>query len=272
MAMQLLPDGTEIFFERKGRGRAVVLLHGVWASSRFFKKQIDALSSEFDVTALDFRGHGRSSKTVAGHTVSQYAEDLFAFLGATKSEEVILVGWSMGAFVTWQYLQQFGAKHVSGVVIVDQSASDFQWPGWNYGVFDFNGLREIMMSVQTKRRELALGFASSMFKEKPSEEDITFLADEVCKVPEAIAGCIFFDQAVRDYRAQLSSITVPTLLCFGRASKPFPVEAGQDLAQRISGAKLIVFEESGHCPFWEESSRFNEEVSRFLMTVSHVAR
>ena len=264
MSSYTLPDGTEIFFVRKGAGRKVLLLHGVWGSSSLFSKQVDALSERCEVTAIDFRGHGLSTKTNVGHTVVQYAQDLRAFILGTNTRDVLLIGWSMGAFVAWQYLMNFGEDGISGLVVVDQSASDFQWVGWDYGIVDMAGLQGIMELIQTDRAVLADTFVRSMFYGKPNNADIALFIGEACRIPEPLAGCIFFDQVTRDYRSCVGRWSVPTLLCFGRAASPFPVEAGMDLAERITGAQLTVFERSGHCPFWEEADEFNRVVLQFL--------
>lgn len=57
----------------------------------------------------------------------------------------------------------------------------------------------------------------------------------------------------------LSSFTIPTLLCFGSDEKLIPVAAGEHLCQNLPDAQLVVFEQSGHCPFLEEPERFNQE-------------
>ncbi|GGN95736.1 alpha/beta hydrolase [Halomicroarcula pellucida] len=51
--------------------------------------------------AVDFRGHGRSEKTELGHIVAQYARDIHTFLEHRDLEDVVLVGWSLGALVSW---------------------------------------------------------------------------------------------------------------------------------------------------------------------------
>ena len=84
---------------------------------------------------------------------------------------------------------------------------------------------------------------------------------------ESIAGSILFDQTVQDYRPDLSKVTVPTLLCFGRDEKLIPVAGGEHLQKNLPNARLLVFENSGHCPFLEESKRFNREVDRFIQSV-----
>ncbi|WP_460337984.1 alpha/beta fold hydrolase, partial [Streptomyces sp. O3] len=62
-----------------------------------------------------------------GHTISQYARDIREFLNAIELDHVVLAGWSMGAFVVWDYLNQFGNDNIQAAVIIDQSASDYQW-------------------------------------------------------------------------------------------------------------------------------------------------
>ena len=70
-----------------------------------------------------------------------------------------------------------------------------------------------------------------------------------------------------DYRGFLPSITVPTLLCFGREEKVIPVAAGEHLKENIPHARLEIFENSCHCPFLEETERFNDVVDQFIQTV-----
>lgn len=56
-------------------------------------------------------------------------------------DQAVLAGWSMGAFVVWDYFNQFGNDNIQAAVIIDQSASDYQWEGWEHGPFDFDGLK-----------------------------------------------------------------------------------------------------------------------------------
>jgi pimeloyl-ACP methyl ester carboxylesterase len=46
--------------------------------------------------------------------------------------------------------------------------------------------------------------------------------------------------------AQLSHITAPTLVVHGKADPLVPLACGEDTAQRIAGAKLVVIEGMGH--------------------------
>jgi pimeloyl-ACP methyl ester carboxylesterase len=85
----------------------------------------------------------------------------------------------------------------------------------------------------------------------------------MCKVPPAVASAVLLDQTLVDHRESLSELKVDTLVCFGRDAKLLSVAAGEDVAARIPGARLQVFEDSSHCPFLEEPAAFNAAVSAF---------
>ena len=114
-------NGADLYFEDEGSGTPLVFLPGVMTGVRFFTHQLASLSDEYRTIALDYRGHGRSEKTETGHTVPQYARDLHAFLDQRDLHDVILVGWSMGALVSWEYIDRFGADRVQALVDVDMS-------------------------------------------------------------------------------------------------------------------------------------------------------
>lgn len=74
-------SGVSFHVEDEGHGPPIVLLHGVMMSGRFFQRQIaGVLRSTHRVVVPDFRGHGRSDKVLAGHTVANYAQDLHLLL------------------------------------------------------------------------------------------------------------------------------------------------------------------------------------------------
>jgi len=264
LAFLTIDQGVEVFYEEKGQGRPIIFLHGVWMSSRFFDKQVPYLSENYRCITLDFRGHGRSTEVHSGHTVTVYARDLHTFIESLNLKDVVLVGWSMGAFVVWDYLKQFGGENIHSTVIVDELATDFKYPDFEIGAFDIESLTTFMNEIQTNRSTFLQGFLASMFKEELPAADAEWMLDEVTKMPESVASAILFDQSVVDYREFLPNITVPTLLCFGREEKVIPVAAGEHLLENIPHAKLEIFEDSCHCPFWEESERFNKMVDGFI--------
>ncbi|MCF6136510.1 alpha/beta fold hydrolase [Pseudalkalibacillus berkeleyi] len=257
-------DQVELYYEDVGEGTPVIFIHGVWMSSKFFQKQTDYFSKNHRAILLDLRGHGESSKVPHGHTVANYARDLHCFIKKLNLKDVVLVGWSMGAFVAWDYLEQFGEDNVKGTVIVDELPSDFKWDDFPMGAFDFPTLIHLMREVQNNRTGFLKEFIPLMFKNELSQDDFDWMLEETTKLPEAVASAILFDQTVVDYREHFDSINVPTLLCFGRDEKLIPVAAGEYIHERLQNSQLTLFENSCHCPFLEEADAFNRTLNTFI--------
>ena len=260
-------NGVELYYEDAGQGQPIIFLHGVWESSRFFHRQLGHFSRRHRAVAPDMRGHGRSKHVHFGHTVAQYACDLRALMQELKLTDVVLVGHSMGAFVLWDYVRQFGVQNLAATVIVDQSASDFKWADWPLGYVDFAALCHFMAAVQTDRDAFVREITPLLFKQPLTDLDLQQMLGEITRLPPTVASAILFDQTVQDYRTILPNVTVPTLLCFGRDEEVVPLAAGEHLLQNLPDARLVIFEESGHYPFLEEPQRFNAEVEAFVQAL-----
>jgi non-heme chloroperoxidase len=258
-------DGVSLSVRRSGPkdGPSLVFVHGVMMSGRFFNKQLGAAElAKFNVIVPDLRGHGDSEKTPAGHTVATYAQDLARLIDALELQKPILVGWSMGVMVVYEYLKLRGPDSVSGVVLVEQTPSDYLWDGYTFGFVTLNSLAELVAEIQTDMPALAHQLVELMLHEPTPEAD-QWMSEEITKVPPTIASTIFVNQTIRDDRDFISSISVPTLVIFGRDPKLTPPEAGQYIAEQIHGATLQIFENSSHCPFFEEPERFNRAIAEF---------
>jgi non-heme chloroperoxidase len=268
---QLLPtaDGVTLSVNVEGPAKAnsdeppLVLIHGWSMSGRFFRRQLPDLAARRTVIVPDLRGHGHSEKVLHGHTVPTYASDLAAILAGLGVERPVLVGWSMGAMVAYEFLRQGGPGSVSGIVIVDQPPSDFAWPGYEFGGFTAEGLLEMSEQVQTDQAGVASEFAQLMLRD-PDPDTVAWMTSEILQVPPAIASAILLDQTLRDYRDLLPHIEVPALVLFGEDDKLTSPRAGWYIAEAIPAAKLKTFPNSSHCPFWEEAAAFNHAVESFL--------
>jgi pimeloyl-ACP methyl ester carboxylesterase len=101
MPMIRLND-LDVFYETRGRGDPVLLVHGLGSSTEDWESQVDALAREFTVVAYDVRGHGRSGKPAGAYSVSLFAADAAALIAALKLAPVHVVGLSMGGMIAFQ--------------------------------------------------------------------------------------------------------------------------------------------------------------------------
>lgn len=257
-------NGAELYYEESGAGTPILFLHGVMMGSRFFTEQQTALDDEYRPIVVDFRGHGRSEKTETGHTLPTYAADLDQFLEARDLDDIVLVGWSMGSLVAWEYIDQFGTDRLSGFVVVEQQPLDLKQDDYMHGVFDFAELRDLMELAQTDPDALARVFLDEMFNDTPSKRIKRLVFDEISRVPPSIKSAILFDQSVRDYRDVLSMVNVPTLVCIGEDETLLETAGVQYVADETPDATVERFSNSGHCPFIEESDQFNRVLTDFV--------
>ena len=95
--------GVPIYYMVEGRGESVVLIHGLHSSAElnWHRPGIGrALATNFQVIALDVRGHGRSGKPEreADYGV-QMAEDVSRLLDQLKLDRAHIVGYSLGGMI-----------------------------------------------------------------------------------------------------------------------------------------------------------------------------
>ena len=113
-------DGTVIHYLIEGRGDPVVLLHGITgtaASNWGAAGLIDRLAEEFQIIAVDQRGHGKSDKP---HDPASYGErmalDVVDLLDHLRLQQAHVVGYSMGGFITMKLVALAPDRLMSAVV------------------------------------------------------------------------------------------------------------------------------------------------------------
>lgn len=89
---------VQLYYEKSGQGRPLVLVHGNGEDHSIFNEAAALLRERFTCYALDSRGHGRSSRGVPLHYRAM-AADLCAFLEALDLRDVLLYGFSDGGIV-----------------------------------------------------------------------------------------------------------------------------------------------------------------------------
>jgi pimeloyl-ACP methyl ester carboxylesterase len=96
----------EHFFVEKGKGKAIILLHGNGGSSDYFREQMDEFSKLYHVYAVDTRGHGRTPRGEKPFTIRQFAADLLGFMDEHRIGKAHLLGFSDGANIAMVFAIQ----------------------------------------------------------------------------------------------------------------------------------------------------------------------
>ena len=89
--------GHKIAYYETGKGSPVILIHGLGADSRHWAANIDPLSQNFRVIAIDMIGYGQSDKPVIRYTAANFADYLRGFMQALEDSKSKpggkLAGW-----------------------------------------------------------------------------------------------------------------------------------------------------------------------------------
>ena len=96
-----------LYYQEKGKGRPLVLLHGNGEDGSYFRHQMEYFSPQYRVLAVDTRGHGQSPRGTAPFTMSQFAQDLKTLLDELEINAPILLGFSDGANIAMKFALRY---------------------------------------------------------------------------------------------------------------------------------------------------------------------
>jgi len=94
-------NGLRLYYETRGTGRPLILLHGGLMSGESFGPILPALTGQHQVIAVDLQGHGRTADTDRPIDVRLMADDIAALTDHLELEEPDLVGYSLGGGVAF---------------------------------------------------------------------------------------------------------------------------------------------------------------------------
>jgi pimeloyl-ACP methyl ester carboxylesterase len=92
-------NGARTWYEERGRGEPLLMLHGGFSDSRDFAGNLDALADRFRLFLPERRGHGHSPDVEGPITHDLMAGDTVAFIEAVVGGPAHVVGYSDGATV-----------------------------------------------------------------------------------------------------------------------------------------------------------------------------
>lgn len=266
----ILRDGTKIYYEARGdkKDQSILFIHGWSCSSLYWQKQMDALSSKYYTVAIDLRGHGRSDKPPSGYTLGYMAKDVHEIIEKLDLQDLLLVGWSMGGSIVFEYFKQFRGEHLKGICIVDIGPYSWKTKDYPIGYADYERRLELTRKYTAAYQEPGKKegtFVEKMFNHKPDVSMLNQLKAEYKKVPAYVRSLLTMELFCSDYRLILAEIDLPTLILRGswhKKGKDDP--AGEYMRKRIKNSRYIRFNKSGHCPFMEEPVKFNRVLSEFI--------
>ncbi|MFV0623109.1 alpha/beta fold hydrolase [Sphingomonas sp. ac-8] len=265
-------DGTKLYVKDWGSGPAVVLIHGWPLSSDSWDPQAFALANAgYRVIAYDRRGFGRSEQPWSGYDYDTLSDDLADVLEATGvTSGATLVGFSMGGGEVARYMSRHGGKGVAKAVLVSSVVPYMLQTDDNPEGVPQSQLEDMAEQMQEDRPKFMATFLDQFFgvgfiTSPVSEERLQWawnLTQQAGLKPTLACAEAF---GFTDFRPDLASFTVPTLVIHGTSDNTVPIDAtGRAAAAAIPGAKLIEYDGAPHGLFATEQDRLTDDLLAFL--------
>jgi non-heme chloroperoxidase len=264
-------DGVKLYVKDWGTGRPIVMIHGWPLSSDTFDDLSMALvNSGMRAIAYDRRGFGRSEQPWGGYDYDTLADDLAAVLEATKAADATLLGFSMGGGEVARYLSRYPDHSISAAILV-ASVVPFmlKTPDNPQGV-DSEIFDEMALGIREDRAK----FWTSFFKDfygvgvlsSPVSDEVIHWSSTIAmqaSLPATLESASAF--ATTDFRPDLPSFVVPTLVIHGTSDKTVPIDAtARQVAKAIPGSTLIEYDGGPHGLLATHKVRLAEDVLKFV--------
>ena len=272
MPMTETRDGTHLYTKAWGDGPPVVLIHGWPLSGDSWDPFAQALAEAgYKAIAYDRRGFGRSQQPSGGYDYDTFADDLADVIGKhAGGQAVVLVGFSMGGGEIARYLSRHGGKQVSRVALVSSVVPCMLQADDNPDGVPQEAFDAMTAAMLQDRARFFTGFFRTFFGvgilSHPVSDEMLHLAwitaMQAGLRPTLAAARAF---ATTDFRPDLASFTMPTLVIHGTADKTVPIEAtAHAVIKAVPHARLIEYVDEPHGIFATQSERLNLDLLDFI--------
>ncbi len=234
------------------RRERLVLVHGTGCSADSWRYQVNGLSREFEVVALDLPGHG-ASDPAADPSIERYATTVSSLLERLGRRKAFVAGHSMGGAVALQAALEH-PELLKGLVLVATAA-----------YLDTLALTPDILLWAVAA--LPHKFKGMFFSDLVTAEALAVARDDVRRssletVLGDFAACRRFD-----FRGRLKRVNLPTLILCGGSDLITPVRHSERLCREIPGSVLVMIEKAGHMLPLESAQRVNSAIRGFIRRV-----
>jgi len=229
-------NGIEMYFEERGQGEPLVLLHGFTGAGADWQHvyDLDELAGRWRLIVPDLRGHGRSSNPGGVFTHAQCARDVTALLDHLGVARFRAVGMSLGGN-TLLHMASRQPDRAAAMVLV---SATMHYPAQ---------ARAIMRQMTEEGRSPA-EWAEMRGRHAHGDDQIRTLWRNARAFADDHEDMAFTPP-------RLATITTPTLIVYGDRDPLYPVEMAVDMYRAIPNASLCVVPGGGHGPIFAGDAR-----------------
>jgi 3-oxoadipate enol-lactonase len=254
-----LPAGP-LFYEVRGTGPAVVLLHGAFLDHRMWDEQVDVLARSHTVVRYDLRPFGRSRPAPSPWSP---VDELAALLAHLRIVRADLVGLSLGGQVAVD-IAIARPELVERLVLVSASVA-----GWRPGAESMDDYRRMRDSIAARGGEGGINaFLSSAIMRPAMQEPERARRLRQMAIPLAPLLTTRVAQPAPIPGApalgRLGAIRAPTLAIVGTRDVGDMHAVADTIVARVAGARKVLVADAGHMVNMERPAELNRILLEFL--------
>lgn len=250
-------------YTESGRGLPVVLLHGFPLNAAIWHKQQLDLGDRFRVITPDLRGHGRSPVPKDGYEMESMAGDILAMLDSMRIQQAMILGHSMGGYVTLSAWRLAPERFAALGLIASHAAADT--------AAGKEGRRKLAEKVAAEGSQpVADAMLPKLFSPETAPPEIVLeqVRQMIMNSPRAgLIGAINGMAERPDSTDLLKGMKIPMLVLAGADDQIIPRDKVEAIAKAVKGSKLTIIEKAGHMPMLEQPEATTAAIREFLNTV-----
>lgn len=248
-----------IHYKVDGEGEALVLLHGFIESMAIWDDFTKVLSRSFKVIRIDLPGHGKTPLIEKTHSMELMASCVKAVLEYLEVKSCVMIGHSMGGYVTLEFAKQYPEKLKGMCLFHSHAAADTEEVKENR--------RRTIEMIKLNRKGFIKQFIPDLFAEA-NVLNCSGEIDRLCHVADKMTGhsIIAALQGMKERSGKLDLLLntpIPVLFIAGKEDMRIPVQ--NVLAQAIlpRHSEVLVLADVGHMGFIEAQKKTIEMISCF---------
>ena len=259
--MRATLGGSEIEYDVRGEGPAVLFLHAFPLGQFMWEAVAESLAGSHRVVRFDARGFGASPAGDEPLTMERIADDGAALLGLFGIEKAVVAGCSMGGYAAFAFVRRH-AERLAGLVLQDtRAAADTEEARANRTTLAARVLEEgAVAAVEAFLPKLVGETTKRDCPELVAQLRERILATSARGISNALRGL----GARADSRDTLGQIQVPTLVVVGEEDVLTPPAESESMAAAIAGSRIEVIPRAGHLSNIENPAVYGAALARFL--------
>ena len=250
--------------------KPLLLLHGFGSALGQWRYNLEPLSQDHCVYAIDFLGFGGSQKAPANYNVTLWSELVHDFWRCMIRQPAVTIGHSLGAFVALNTVSTYPemASSLALLTLPDTQAAQppafarylekiFASPLLLDPLFRFVRRPAFLRSVLKKiyqRPDLVDEELVELFAIPPQDPGAL---EVFCRLARSRNDPDYGGKSIQDL---LSSLEIPILVIWGQQDKIVPLKGFRQYLNINPQLQLVEIENAGHCAYDEYPDRVNHAI------------